>query len=68
MLITVKHTVIPMFFKTVLCIPNKGRTKKVAASDIVKPKKVLMKLSLNDSFFDCMFLRFLRMVPTFVFN
>jgi hypothetical protein len=54
MLITVKHTVIPRFFKTVLCIPNKGSTKKVAASDIVKPKKVLMRLSLNDSFFDCM--------------
>jgi hypothetical protein len=28
----------------------------------------LMRLSLNDSFFDCMVLRFLRMVPTFVFN
>ena len=54
MLITVKHTVIPIFFKGVLSIPNKGSTKKVAASDIVKPKKVLMRLSLNDSFFDCM--------------
>jgi hypothetical protein len=54
MLITVKHIVIPRFFKAVLCIPNNGSTKKVAASDIVKPKKVLMRLSLNDSFFDCM--------------
>ena len=62
MLITVKHTVIPMFFKTVLCIPNKGSTKKVAASDIVKPKKVLMRLSLNDSFFDCMVFKFVLLL------